>query len=290
MKTRTGGFEIGLRRGFAGWHKDLGELIGWMKNNNLHVLDLGKDGASAAKQVTESGLRIGSIDLPDWQGLMAKDAAKRQDAVARTKEYIEDCSKVSGPLNFFVVMLPEDPALPRSENFGYMVESYSALAPVLEKCQSAIVIEGWPGPGALCCTPETLRAFFEKVPSRSMGFNYDPSHLIRMGIDPIRFLKEFGDRVYHIHGKDTELIPEAQYEYGRLQPSTFAKRVMFGDTYWRYTIPGHGVMRWIEAFRILERFAYKGAISIELEDANFAAGDEGTKAGYLFGAQYLSGC
>ena len=50
-------------------------------------------------------------------------------------------------VNFFLVMLPEKPALPRAENFGYMVESFSELAPILEKYEARLVIEGWPGSG-----------------------------------------------------------------------------------------------------------------------------------------------
>ena len=41
-----------------------------------------------------------------------------------------------------------------------------------------------------------------------MSANFDPSHLIRMGIDPLRFLEEFIDSVYHVHGKDTEILAE----------------------------------------------------------------------------------
>lgn len=76
--------------------------------------------------------------------------------------------------------LPEDLGLPRAENFGYMVDSFSDLAPVMEQHQARLVIEGWPshfpwsGPGALCCTPEGYRAFFEQCPSPAMGVNYDP--------------------------------------------------------------------------------------------------------------------
>jgi len=70
-----------------------------------------------------------------------------------------------------------------------------------------------------------------------MGVNYDPSHLIRMGIDPLRFLKEFVGRVYHVHGKDAELFADNLYEYGHEQPPTFAKEMNFGSMAWRYTIP-----------------------------------------------------
>ncbi|MXZ20482.1 MAG: sugar phosphate isomerase/epimerase, partial [Caldilineaceae bacterium SB0665_bin_25] len=184
----------------------------------------------------------------------------------------------------------EDPALPRLENYVYMVESFAALADVLEESGSHYVIEGWPGPGALCCTPETYRAFFRDVPSPSMSVNYDPSHLIRMGIDPLRFLTEFVDRVHHVHGKDTEILEENMYVYGHEQPATFAERIAFGAHSWRYTIPGQGLFRWGEGLRILAENGYGGAVSIELEDSNFNGAEESEKWGILHGARFLAGC
>jgi sugar phosphate isomerase/epimerase len=123
-----------------------------------------------------------------------------------------------------------------------------------------------------------------------MGINYDPSHLIRQGIDPLRFLGEFAGRVVHVHGKDTELLAENLYEYGSEQPPTFARPIPFGALHWRYTIPGHGVMRWGQALRILQAHGYAGCVCIELEDANFNGAEDSERFGILQGARFLEGC
>jgi sugar phosphate isomerase/epimerase len=289
MKTRTGAFPIGFRRGGGAWQQDYPALLAWATGNGLEVIDLGKDADVAGKAALEAGLRIGSVDVPDNKGMISADKGRRADAIARNAEYVRACSAY-GPMNHFLVMLPDDPSLPRSENFGYMVESFGQLAAVLEESNAKLVIEGWPGPGALCCTPEGYRAFFEAVPSKAMGINYDPSHLIRMQIDPLRFLAEFGDRVFHAHGKDTEILAENVYEYGVEQAPTFGKPVAYGGMTWRYTIPGHGVTRWTEVMRLLVAKGYSGAISIELEDANFHREPEAEKLGILQGARFLTGC
>lgn len=287
--TKTGsGFTIGFRRGWSDWQKDLAGLVKWAKDNGFGALDLGRDGDTAGKSVLDAGLRIGSVDLKEWNGMISADRGKRAEAIAKNEEYVKACAGL-GPVNHFVVMLPADPALPRSENFGYMVESFSALAPALEKSRARIVIEGWPGPGALCCTPEGYREFFKACGSPAMGINFDPSHLIRMGIDPLRFLREFSGRVGHVHGKDTELSAEDLYEFGNLQPPTLAKEIGFGSRHWRYTIPGHGGMSWVPAFRILKDNGYPGCVSIELEDANFNGTEEGEKRGLLLGKEFLRG-
>lgn len=289
MKTRTGNFPIGVRQLWMDWHKDVDALIEWSKEVGLEVIDLGKNGDETVQKVVGAGLRVGSVDFAEWQGMISADKAKRADAVAKNTDYVRTCTE-NGPQNFFLAMLPENSDLPRMENFGYMVESFSELASVLEKTKSHVVIEGWPGPGALCCTPADLRAFFEAVPSETMGINYDPSHLIRMSIDPLRFLEEFKNRVFHVHGKDCTLLTENLYNFGSEQPPTFAEPVAFGAMHWRYAIPGHGVTRWTRVFEMLEANGYEGAVSIELEDANFTGDEASEKQGILRGAQFLSGC
>ncbi|HEY0866441.1 MAG TPA: sugar phosphate isomerase/epimerase family protein [Fimbriimonas sp.] len=289
LQTRTGSFPIGFRRGWSDWQKDLEGMVRWATANEIAVVDLGSDADVSGAAVAGAGLKIGSADLKGWKDLISSDAGKRQAAVDQNAPYLEACAK-HGITNYFAVMLPEDPSKPRSENFGYMVEGLNALTPALEKVGGHLVVEGWPGPGALACTPEGYRAMLKECPSSAIGINYDPSHLIRMGIDPIRFLEEFADRVFHVHGKDTEIMPEAVYEYGTEQPPTFAKGHGFGSTFWRYTIPGQGETRWVRAFEILKSRGYKGAVSVELEDENFNGSEEGEKAGILAGARYLAGC
>ncbi|MCL2639781.1 MAG: sugar phosphate isomerase/epimerase [Phycisphaerales bacterium] len=289
FRTRTGNWPIGFRRGWGAWQKDLAGCLAWAKEQGFGVIDLGRDGDKLAAQVAEAGINIGSVDLLLWNEMMSPEAGKQEEAVARNVAYVQACAKV-GVRNFFLAMLPEKPELPRAENFAALVSSLKLLTPELEKLNARLVIEGWPGPGCLCCTPEGLRALFKEVPSVAVGINYDPSHLIRMGIDPIRFLREFVDRVYHVHGKDAEVLPEAVYEFGTEQPATFAKNPPFGGPTWRYTIPGHGCMRWTCAFEILREHGYQGAVSIELEDKNFNGTQEGEQAGLLFAARFLQGC
>jgi sugar phosphate isomerase/epimerase len=285
-RTRTGHFPIGFRRLWFDWYKDLPGLIAWARDNQFGVVDLGNDAEQTAPLLAKAGLRPGSIDLAEWKGMISPDAEVRRRAVERNIAYIQACAAF-GPMNHFTVMLPEKPELSRAENFRYMVESYQQLTPALETSRARIVIEGWPGPGALCCTPETYRAFFRECSAPAFGINYDPSHLLRMGIDPLRFVREFAARVHHVHGKDTEVFTDALYEYGSEQPATFSKVHGFGGTHWRYTIPGHGIAPWTEIFAVLVKAGYAGAVSIELEDENFDGSPEGQKAGLLHGRNFL---
>ena len=288
MKTRTGSFPIGFCRLKSDWQKDLGSVIAWSKENGLEVIDL-VEGGEGVRTLIDADMKVGSINLPDNKGMISADKAKRDEAVARNAEHIRACGAY-GPMNHFVVMLPENPELAPAENFAYMVESFGELVALMEEKEARLVIEGWPGAGDICCTPEGYRALFKELDSNVMGVNYDPSHLIRMNIDHLRFLREFVGRVYHAHGKDTEILEENLYEYGSENPSIFAESIPFGSTHWRYTIPGHGRARWIEILRLLESGGYSGCISIELEDANFNSGEKAEKLGIIQGARFLEGC
>ncbi|MDE2952771.1 MAG: sugar phosphate isomerase/epimerase [Chloroflexota bacterium] len=288
MKTTTGNFPLGWRRRNFAWEQDLDGMIAWALANDLEVIDLGRDADVCTQAVVDAGLRVGSADLTVWGEMMSPDAGARAEAVARNAAYIKDCA-AAGAKTFFICMIPEDPARNRAENFGYMVESYSALKPTFEAHEAYLVIEGWPGPGSLVCTPETYRAFIEQVGSPNMGVNYDPSHLARMGIDPIRFLKEFVGHVFHVHGKDCMIIDENLYQYGNLQEATFGLPYKYGGMNWRYTIPGHGVSDWKIILSILKDNNYDGCVSIELEDHFYDDTEYDQKQGVLQGVKFLAG-
>jgi len=288
MKTATGNFPLGWRRRNFAWEQDLQGMIDWALAHELEVIDLGRDADECAAAVIAAGLRVGSADLPAWGEMISPDAGQRQSAIARNAAYIRDCAAI-GAKTFFICMIPQDPARSRRENFAYMVESYGELRATFEANDATLVIEGWPGPGSLVCTPETYRAFIDQVGSPNMGVNYDPSHLLRMGIDPIRFLKEFVDHVFHVHGKDCMIIEENLYQYGNLQAATFAPAYKYGGMNWRYTIPGHGLSDWKLILSILRDNAYSGCVSIELEDHFYDDSEYEQKQGVLQGVRFLAG-
>ena len=292
-KTATGGFSIGFRRVGSDWQKSTDVLARWAVAHGFGFVDIGKgDPTADLHTLTKAGLSAGQVDLLAWndyQVFIAPDSAERRAAIAAASTHIETCAK-AGATNFFCVTMPADKQRSRRENFGDLVESFAALVPALERTGSRVAIEGWPGPGVVCCTPETYRAFFREVGSDRFGINYDPSHLLRMGIDPLRFLKEFADRVYHVHAKDTALSAEDLYEYGHELPPTLAKAHGWGGGVWRYTIPGHGQTDWIETFRALKTAGYQGLVSIELEDENFNGSETGEQRGLIKSREFLEGC
>ncbi len=287
VTTSTGSFRVGFRRGWSEWQKDLPKLAAWAKAQDFAAIDVGQLPRADLETITKAGLSIGTIDLA-WGELASPDAGKRKAAAEKNAAYIAsvaDLCKV-----FFTVVIPEQHDRKRSENFAFAVDGYGQLCGAIAKHGACVAIEGYPGGfphmSSLACTPADYRALLKELPLAMI--NFDPSHLVRMGIDPVRFLKEFAPRVRHVHGKDTEIFDEEIYEHGWTQNPTFAKGHGFGSIYWRYTIPGHGQVRWIRCMELLKAANFAGCVSIELEDERYNTDEAGEKRGLIAGRNYLS--
>ncbi len=280
-KTRTGTFPIGFRSGGSGWQKKLGDAIGFARANGFEGIDVGALDPAAMKAIPDSGLRRGSVDLLRKTELMSADPGTRKAAAEDNVRMVRSLVPL-GARNYFTVAIPEDVNARRSDNFARAVDGYGRLCEAIAPLGARVVFEGWPGPAnaSIACTPADYRALLKEIP-RGCGINFDPSHLIRMGIDPVRFLDEFAPRVYHVHGKDTEILAEGLYEHGNLQEATFEKAHGSGGYSWRYTIPGHGCARWGRMLGQLAAARYEGLVSIELEDEDYDGTEEGEKRGLI---------
>lgn len=261
----------------------------WCKENGFDGVDVGPVTTEIKQAVDATGLEIGTSDLMTFAGLFGTDA-EAEKALADSKA-VMDAAASHGVTKMFSVLLPPDPSKGRAANFARLKETFGPVVKYAEEKGVRIAIEGWPGGGpyygALAVTPETVRALLEAFPSPALGLNYDPSHLIRIGVDYLRFLREFGAKVVHVHGKDTVLDNEALYLHGNLGP-TFGHAKAFGEDWWRYTIPGEGLADWAKICAQLDALGYEGFISVELEDFRYHRTWEAESEGLLRARRHLS--
>jgi sugar phosphate isomerase/epimerase len=96
----------------------------------------------------------------------------------------------------------------------------------------------------------------------SFGFNFDPSHLIHQFVDPVAFIDEFAQRIFHAHVKDSRVQLTGR-------SSILSSHLDFGDSRrgWDFVSPGRGDVRWDPIIRALNRAGYEGPLSIEWEDS-----------------------
>ena len=94
------------------------------------------------------------------------------------------------------------------------------------------------------------------------GFNFDPSHLLWQGVDPVKFIDEFPDRIYHVHMKDAIVTLDGR-------SGILSSYLSFGDRKrgWDFRSLGRGGVNFEEIIRALNNIGYQGPLSVEWEDS-----------------------
>ncbi len=269
----------------------IGRVAAWARETGLDALDLPPDFAAAAQACRQQDLRIGTVAGRDIPRVLSPDDGAREQAVAAITQQIREMAEADARV-LFMCLVPEDRAQPIAQSLALFEDTFPRITALCEGAGVRIALEGWPGPGpqypTLGYTPEVWRRMFAAVPSPALGLCYDPSHLVRLGIDYLRVLDEFAGRIHHCHGKDTDLLPEARYRYGQ-RAALLDTPPKFSDGPWRYCVPGDGVVNWAKVAYALEQAGYEGCICIELEDARYWGTAEQEQQGVRKAYQHLAG-
>lgn len=129
-------------------------------------------------------------------------------------------------------------------------------------------------PGFVVYNPETLLKLREQV-GENIGANFDPSHLIWQGIDPVEAIKKLGREkaIYHFHAKDTYMDQANISVNGVLDTKHYSKIL---DRSWTFRSVGYGQNEklWKDMVSTLRAVDYDYVLSIEHEDM-LASIDEG---------------
>jgi sugar phosphate isomerase/epimerase len=98
---------------------------------------------------------------------------------------------------------------------------------------------------------------------KRFGFNYDPSHLGYQGVDYVKFIRTFHDRIFHAHMKDV------WWGHGNGDVGVFGGHVSFGDArrFWDFRSVGRGDINFEEIIVALNDIGYDGPLSVEWEDS-----------------------
>ena len=148
----------------------------------------------------------------------------------------------------------------------------------IENCPMIFSKDEWPGGHNLAYSPAAWRELFDKL-GPNLGLNLDPSHLVWQMIDIERVVREFGPRLFHVHGKDLEVDREGLYEHGILS---------LGMGWQIPRLPGLGEVPWKRFISALYKVGYDYVICVEHEDRQFEGTDELIKRGFLLARETLA--
>jgi len=96
----------------------------------------------------------------------------------------------------------------------------------------------------------------------AFGFNFDPSHLLWQGMDPVKFIRAFPERIFHVHMKDASVTLDGE-------SGILSSHLPFGDHRrgWDFRSLGHGQVDFDAIIRALNDIGYNGPLSVEWEDS-----------------------
>jgi sugar phosphate isomerase/epimerase len=103
------------------------------------------------------------------------------------------------------------------------------------------------------------------VVGETVGANFDPSHPMWMGADPLAGARALGEAIYYVHAKDTRIDPVLTGVNGLIETIPGDR---FRERSWNYITLGygHGEQWWREFVAVLAAIGYDDVFSIEHED------------------------
>lgn len=130
----------------------------------------------------------------------------------------------------------------------------------IENCPMLFSKDEWPAGKNLAHSPAIWRRMYADIPSPNFGLNFDPSHLVWQQMDYLRPMREFKDRIFHVHAKDVRVDRHQLDEVGVLA---------YPPEYHTPKLPGMGDVDWGKFFSVLTDNGYDGAVCVEVEDRAF---------------------
>ena len=161
------------------------------------------------------------------------------------------------------------------DGFGRIKELWTPIFDVFDQCGVKFALEIHPTEIAFdYYSTQKLLDTFDHRPT--LGINFDPSHLVWQGMDPCLFLRDFADRIYHVHMKDVKVRLDGR-------AGILGSHIEFGDLRrgWNFVSLGHGDVDFDGIIRELNAMHYQGPLSVEWEDSGMER-MFGAKEAYAF--------
>jgi sugar phosphate isomerase/epimerase len=212
-----------------------------------------------------------------------------REASGRVIAHLAQVIRTAGRLGVGVVntFIGRDPSTLVDDNWPRMLEVWQPLARLAGECGVRIGIENcpmlftrdeWPGGKNLAHSPAVWRRLFRELDSPAIGLNYDPSHLVWQQMDPVRPVREFAQKIVHVHAKDVRVDRDRLNDVGILAHP---------NEYHTPKLPGLGDVDWGAFFAALTDVGYTGPVCVEVEDRAYEGSLERRVASLRQSATFL---
>jgi sugar phosphate isomerase/epimerase len=241
------------------------------------------------RALDEHGLALSALAYYDNN--LAPDAAEREAYHAHLRACIDAAAALGGV--HVGTFIGRDPGRSVAENLREAERVFPPLVDyagergvrlMIENC----VMEGWHPdgyPGNLAYSPELWEWMF----GLGLYLNFDPSHLLWLGVDPVEAVRPYIDRVVHAHAKDAETFPSERNRYGFFGRISTREEDPWDLGWWRYRIPGLGQVDFRRYVDALYEGGFEGALSVEHEDPVWGGMPELVEAGLRIAHTNLRG-
>ena len=275
--------------------RSLADIAGWAATSGFEALEVAAWPALGDRPFTATHLDVDGFTSGDAEGVQALFAEHNltlsslayydnnlhpdPDERAAVNKHVLACIDAAALLGCPTVgtFVGRDPGNSVAANLRQAEKVFDPLVSragekgvklVIENC----VMEGWHPdgyPGNLAYSPELWEWMFDL----GLYLNYDPSHLVWMGIDPVEALRPYVDKVAHAQAKDIQTFPERRNRFG--WPGRAVRRPDPWDVgWWRYRVPGLGEVDWRRVVDTLYEGGYDGVLSVEHEDPVWGGTEE----------------
>ena len=251
---------------------------------HINVTELDKAQAKDIRKMLDGyGLTISSLGY--YPNPLHPDPEHRETVIGHLKKVIEAAEMLEVPIVGTFIGKDKDKTVPQN------MEDYAKIWPpivkfakehgvkiAIENCPMIFSYDEWPGGNNLASTPAIWREMWEIIPDDNFGLNLDPSHLVLQMIDYERVVREFADKIFHVHAKDLHVDWEGVYNHG----------VLSQGMGWQIPrLPGLGDMDWGKFIAALTGIGYDYVVSIEHEDRAFEGDEELVKRGFYLSRDIL---
>jgi sugar phosphate isomerase/epimerase len=258
---------------------------------HAHHIDVATlDEAEAARisaKLDQAGIEISALAF--YENNLHGDREQR----ASINEHLRACIRAAALLkvDYVGTFIGRDIGLSVKENLACGEEILPPLVQYAREHGVTLVVEncpmeGW-GPDGYPANLAYCPELWDWILELGFELNFDPSHLMWLGIDPVAVLRQYVSHVRHVQAKDTELDPAARNRYS-VFGKTRSRRDGWDVGWWRYRVPGLGDVNWRRIVDVLYEGGFDGVISIEHEDPVWGGTPEKINQGILIAQRTLA--